>query len=202
MRARSKRMESKARGANGGRARPGAACLRDAGRSAPESPLVWLSRRADRQGRPLVDATQLDAGERLGEDFWLGQMIPHVTTNYTGVISGHPRRRAAPRADLDAPERVVAAQERVRRALTAVGPELSGILIDVCCHSKGLEDVERVYGWSQRSAKIVLGLALTSLARHYGLLAAGDQTSRGAAIRHWGASGYRPTLDDWRSGAE
>lgn len=94
-------------------------------------------------------------------------------------------------------DRVVAAQERVRRALAAVGPELSGILIDVCCHLKGLEDAERLAGWPRRAGKTVLQLALQSLARHYGLVRDGPAAavSQPARVRHWGAPGYRPAAD-------
>lgn len=90
----------------------------------------------------------------------------------------------------------MAAAERVRRALAAVGPELSGILFDVCCHLKGLEVAERAKGWPQRSGKIVLQLALQRLAGHYGMdrpqyPAAGPR----AVIRHWGTGDYRPAID-------
>jgi hypothetical protein len=43
----------------------------------------------------------------------------------------------------------------------------------------------------------VLQLALTRLARHYGLLAL--EPSPGARrMRHWGDTDYRPTIDAWR----
>ena len=89
----------------------------------------------------------------------------------------------------------MAARERVRLALQAVGPELSGILFDVCCHLKGLEEAERSAGWPQRSGKIVLQLALTRLARHYGLLPATQSSHCGNTVRHWGAPDYRPTIE-------
>ena len=85
-------------------------------------------------------------------------------------------------------------EERVRLALKAVGPELCGILIDVCCHLKGLEEAERSAGWPQRSGKVVLQLALTRLARHYGILPAEDEPRR-SPVRHWGAPDYRPSID-------
>ena len=85
------------------------------------------------------------------------------------------------------------AGERVRRALAAVGPELSGILIDVCCHLKGLEEAEKRAGWPQRSSKIMLGAALAALARHYGFAPAAVPSS--TRVRHWGADGYRPAID-------
>lgn len=91
-------------------------------------------------------------------------------------------------------DNIAAAGERVRRALAAVGPEHAGILIDVCCHLKGLEHVERSAGWPKRSAKIVLGIALATLARHYGL-AQRDSGVRVAPVRHWGSDDFRPTLD-------
>ena len=79
---------------------------------------------------------------------------------------------------------VIASRQRVRLAMEACGPEFSGLLIDVCCFLRGLEEVERERGWPLRSAKIVLQLALDRLARHYGLCdeARGDANAR---VRTW-----------------
>jgi hypothetical protein len=76
---------------------------------------------------------------------------------------------------------------------------LASVLIDACCHLLGLSDAERRRGWPQRSGKVILQIALTRLARHYGLLNEQD-TSRTvrARLRHWGVDDYRPTLDHWR----
>ena len=82
----------------------------------------------------------------------------------------------------------------VRRALAAVEPELCGVLIDVCCHLKGLEEAERLAGWPQRSAKIVLQLALTSLARHYGIEPAAPADGKASFLRHWGSERFSPRV--------
>jgi hypothetical protein len=123
-------------------------------------------------------------------------MSPNVTQCWSQTAATGAGSRAAPGAGVDLADNVIAAAERVRRALSAVGPECAGILIDVCCHLKGLEEVERQARWPQRSAKIVLGFALKSLARHYGLIVDGPAQPRAAAVRHWGAPGYRPSLEE------
>ena len=89
-------------------------------------------------------------------------------------------------------DNVVAAGERVRRALHAVGPEMASLLVDVCCYLKGLEKIEATLHWPQRSARIVLSVALTQLARHYGLIT--DQHRAPSCIEHWGAQGYKPAV--------
>lgn len=131
-----------------------------------ESPLAWLSRRKGRDGQPLIERVQLQAGERLRGDFTRAQMTPRVTSNWDVVARG---RRDGQGGRTGFSETVVAAQERLRRALDAVGPEFAGLLVDVCCFLKGLEDVERERRWPPRSAKVVVQLGLDRLARHYGL---------------------------------
>ena len=76
---------------------------------------------------------------------------------------------AAPRERLTATERQVAAKQRFDRAMAAVGPGLDDVLLRVCCFLDGIEAAERALGWPTRSGKLVLGIALERLARHYGL---------------------------------
>ena len=146
-----------------------------------ESPLAWLARRKGRDGRVLIEPAQLQAGERLRAEFTRAQLMPRTTSNWSAAVADG-RRGAGQSATFT--EAVIAARQRVRHALDAVGPELSGLLLDVCCFLKGLADVERERGWPSRSAKVVLQLGLDRLARHYGLGA----EARGRAhvpVRTW-----------------
>ncbi len=163
-----------------------------------ESPLGWLRRRKDKAGRPMIDAAQFEAGERLRRDFFHAGLSPRVTASWDGIPADRASRRAGPGASANLREQTVAAQQRVRRALEAVGPDLASILLDVCCYLKGLEEAEREKGWPRRSAKLVLQIALKELARHYGLLRTAADTawdsSRG--LVHWGAANYKPRSQD------
>jgi hypothetical protein len=164
-------------------------------RATQERPLAWLRRRKDKDGQPLVTEPQFNAGERLAADFWHAQLMPRVTADWSAAATSRRTRRAVPGAGVEMSDNVAAARQRVHRALDAVGPELAGMLVDVCCHEIGLEAAERIQGWPQRSGKLVLRLALTSLARHYGLIAPPPRWPR---MRHWGSEDYRPDLEAWR----
>ena len=135
------------------------------------------------------------AAERLARDFWKAQLSPRVTADWSGTAPSRRSVRAAPGAGFDLGDHVVAARQRVHRALDAAGPELARILLSVCCYDVGLEAAEQEQGWPPRSAKVVLQLALTGLARHYGLIAPQPAFGR---LRHWGSEDYRPDLDSWR----
>jgi hypothetical protein len=145
-----------------------------------ESPLGWLAKRRGRDGQPLITAAQFVSGERLRADFTRAQMMPRTTSNWSAA--GAPGARGA--TPLHYSDTVVAARERIIAALSAAGPEFSGILLDVCCFLKGLSDVERDRQWPARSAKIVLQLGLDRLARHYGYIAEIRGPAH-AAMRAW-----------------
>lgn len=125
-----------------------------------ESPIAWLKRRR------LIDQAQFEAGERLRRDFTLAQLTPRLGVDLTAPLV-HGRRGA--RHDAMLSDTVLAAKQRFRAALIAVGPGLADLLFDVCCHLKGLGAVEQAKDWPQRSAKVVLDIALDRLALHYGL---------------------------------
>lgn len=148
-----------------------------------ESPLAWLSRRRGRDGRPLIEAHQLQAGERLRADFTRAHLMPRTTSNWSSSISSG-RRGGADNGASHFTDTMIAARQRVHQSLDAVGPEFAGLLIDVCCFLKGLEEIERERVWPVRSAKVVLQLALDRLARHYGYAAQVKGRER-APIRSW-----------------
>ena len=158
-----------------------------------ESPLAWLASRKDKSGAPLLASFQFEAGKRLRADYHFAGLTARVTASWNpaaGRSGNGSSNDAAALAD-----NVLAARQRVVRAIAAVGPELSGVLVDVCCHLKGLEEAEKTEGWPQRSGKIILQIALTRLARHYGLVSDG-QLNAGLKrrLQHWGAEDYRPKI--------
>ncbi len=146
-----------------------------------ESPLAWLARRKGRDGQPLIHVVQFQAGERLRGDFTRAQMTPRVTSSWDPTIAQGRRGQGGSGTFTDI---VVAARERLRLALDAVGPEFAGLLLDVCCFLKGLEDIERERRWPPRCGKVVVQLALDRLARHYGLAEQARGRAR-APIRTW-----------------
>jgi hypothetical protein len=164
-----------------------------------ESPLGWLKSRKGRNGQPLLTEQQYEAGERLRADYWFAEMSPRVTANWSALAPSMRSRRGATSSAADLRDEAIAAKERVMHALDAVGPEVGGILVDICCELKGLEEAEKANGWPQRAGKVVLQIALTRLARHYGLIGDDHPARRGRHLRHWGSKDYRPTLDAWRS---
>lgn len=121
-----------------------------------ESPLMILSRRKEANGERFLSAEIVQAGERLREDFeiaclsgatpavWQGfQLDPHATD-----AAGRARHRVA----LDFEE---------------LGPGLTDVAYKTCCQLLGLEKTEQAMGWSARSGKIVLRIALQRLKNHY-----------------------------------
>lgn len=156
-----------------------------------ESPLAWLARRKGPDGKPFLTPAQIEAGERFRRDVEQAQILQRVTANWEASIAAS--RRGAD-AGVAVTEIAMDARKRLARAYDAVGPDLAGLLTDVCGYLKGLETVESERGWPARSGKVVLKIALDRLARHYGV---GDEArgpARAKGLLHWGAEDYRPNL--------
>ena len=130
-----------------------------------ESPVTALARRRDRDGKPFLAPELVAAAERFREDFELAQMGPKVAQNWERFLTGGGGRGDfGPSDPLRGPE---GARTRVAAALRDLGPGLGDTALRVCCYLEGLEATEKRMGWSARSGKIVLRIALQRLARHY-----------------------------------
>jgi hypothetical protein len=129
-----------------------------------ESPLTTLARRRDKDGEPFLTSDLVAAGERLREDFELAQLGPRVTQNWEKFLTGDRPDFAASEPASNGSGR---ARDRVASALSDLGPGLGDVALRCCCFLEGLEATEKRMGWSARSGKIVLRIALQRLKRHY-----------------------------------
>ncbi|WP_050603673.1 DUF6456 domain-containing protein [Ruegeria sp. 6PALISEP08] len=143
--------------------------------SAAESPLIALSRRRDRDGKPFLDETLVKAGERLREDFELAQIGPQVSQNWDRFLTAGGR--GAYDSESHGGRGISDARDRVARALSDLRPGLSDVALRCCCYLEGLELAEKRMGCSARSGKIVLRIALQRLKQHYN-----DQADRDRMI--------------------
>lgn len=130
-----------------------------------ESPLLVLARRRDANGQPFLDPGMVRAGERLREDFELAQMGPRVTQNWDGFLTAGCAAAVPAGGNLGGGSET--ARSRVAEALRDLGPGMGDLVLRVCCFLEGIELTERRLGWSARSGKVVLRLALMRLERHY-----------------------------------
>jgi hypothetical protein len=173
--------------------RPAAQALRPMTDS-DESPLAALLRNKGQYPLQQFDNEHLKAAERLRRDYEKAHWSPRVTVNYAPAEGASSRHwQVSDNALERLSEKALHAREMVHAALDAVGPELSGMLLHVCCLISGLEEAERLLCLPRRSGRVLLALGLSRLARHYGykpqLRHSGPQR-----IGHWAVSDFRPDI--------
>ena len=157
-----------------------------------ESPLGRLATRRGKDRAAFLDPAEVMAGERLRTDFTRAGMMPAMTQRWDSSPRGGGGNA---RGAFDLCDSALDARKKVDAAIAAVGPELAGVLLDVCCFLKGLEQVEKERQWPVRSAKLMLKTGLAALARHYGFSAeAAGAAANAGRIRRWGTKDYRPTI--------
>lgn len=129
-----------------------------------ESPIGWLARRKGADGEPFLTPDEVEAGERLRDDFERAQMGPSVTQDWHRFLTPVDAGPATGRIPCSGPS---GARQNVIDALSGLGSGLADVALRVCCFLEGLESCERRMGWSARSGKVVLKIALQRLNAHY-----------------------------------
>jgi len=124
----------------------------------------------------------------------MAQMSARVTSSWEFSSPGGRKNASRAEGSMEISERALAAKQRFFAALDCLGPELAGIVFEVCCMASGLEAAERQFGWPRRSAKLVLQIALAKLSEHYGLVQTGPKLSHAGSVKHWGGEGFRPSI--------
>ncbi len=128
-----------------------------------ETPLALLARRRDKDGNRFLGQDLVAVGERMHEDFVLTGLSHRRDETWDQFLC---RAQDAPP---DSPQ-ARRAQDRLVGALRDLGPGLGDAVLRCCCCLEGLELTEKRMGWSARSGKIVLRIALQRLKRHYAAL--------------------------------
>lgn len=118
-----------------------------------ETPVAILARRRDAAGVPFLSPGHVAASDQMFESYVIsgltdGQVLDWRHLPLSLPSEGPDRRRA--RAFL-------------AEATGVLGEGLADVTVRCCCLRQGVESVERDLGWSARSGKIVLRIALQQL---------------------------------------
>lgn len=127
-----------------------------------ESPLAWLARRRDADGKPFLTSAQIAAGERLRMEAETALKGPSVTMRWDAL----PRAGGGSAARAEPSDRALSAARRVEAALAACGARRA-IVERICIHGTSLQLAERGLGLKRREGRLLLIAGLDLLARHY-----------------------------------
>lgn len=125
-----------------------------------------LAAMRDVSGAPWFSAEELSAASRLRADWERGQVGLTKGSDFAAPPRGEGARGAG-----NVAERLMGAacdaRRRVSEALESLAAPLRRVVEAVCLAEQGLEAVERMQAWPQRSGKLALKLALAQLASRY-----------------------------------
>ena len=129
-----------------------------------ESPLAALARRRGPDGKPFLPSDFVAAGDRLYEDYAIAGFATSDLLGWDGPEAlSHLDQVLVSMTDARRAE----AFARTLDAVRDLGPGLSEVVLRCCCLREGLEATEKRLGWSARSGKVVLRIALQRLTLFY-----------------------------------
>jgi len=130
-----------------------------------ESPIAWLARRKDADGKPWLNPAEVAAAMRLRRDAEMAMSGPSLTMRWDAL----PRSGGGSAARMEPGDRSLSAGRRVAEALDACGPRYRAFVEQACIHDTALQAVERALGVPRREGKRLLKAGLQALAAHYGM---------------------------------
>ena len=134
-----------------------------------ESPIAWLARRRDAEGRPLLTPAQIAAGERLRTEGERALAGPSLTMRWDALPRSSSGAGGGSSARVEPTDQALSAARRVEAALTACGPRLRPIVERICIRDASLQLAETGLGLRRRQGKLLLREGLQALAQHYGI---------------------------------
>jgi hypothetical protein len=141
-------------------------------RNVSGSAIDWLT--SKKGGRFSLSEQETAAAKILRQDYEQAHMTGRMTMDWSERVGRNKARRPAGHESL--PLAALDARRRLHNAFDYVGPGLSDMLVEACCHEQSLQASEALFALPARSGKVILKFALGRLAVFYGF-----QTAREAS---------------------
>ncbi len=132
-----------------------------------ETPLSVLARRKRGSGSAWLSPDLVAAGLRFRETWELAHLGGHLTRDWDKLVAGRIASGTGQSTSGAASTRRLEAEQGLAAAIRALGPDMAETVILAVCQEQGMEDIEDRLDYPARSGKIVLRIALSTLARHY-----------------------------------
>jgi len=124
-----------------------------------------VSRGAD--GEPFLLPHHLLAAHRLERLIQIAQLAPRLTMSYDPARVA--QRQGGGGSTGEIADSASDARQRLNHLADSLSPDCWNVIFDICGLGKGLQTVETERQWPRRSAKLVLRIGLSQLAKHMGL---------------------------------
>lgn len=135
-----------------------------------------------RDSAPFLLPHHVEAARRLAHVFERSRLRQRVTMSYDPTRTGGRSSGSPVQGELSAS--TADARKQLADIAAMMPADCWAVLFDICGLDRGLQDVELDRDWPRRGGKLVLRIALSHLAAHYGLQA--EARGRDAQRqRHW-----------------
>jgi hypothetical protein len=131
-----------------------------------DAPYQVLSRRRRADGEVWLPPELVAAANRFRETWEIAQIGGPQRRDWDRLVAGGISAGATGPGQSIATRRLDA-ERSLDAAMHALGPDLAETVLRGVCHEQGMEEIESRLDFPARSGKIVLRIALRTLARHY-----------------------------------
>jgi Domain of unknown function (DUF6456) len=132
-----------------------------------DAPLHVLARRSRTDGEAWLPRELVTAALRFRETWEIARIGGGLTRDWDALVTGRVAAGGGKSHPAGAPTRRLEAEQSLEAAIRALGPDLAETVLLGVCQEQGMEDIEKRLAYPARSGKIVLRIALRTLARHY-----------------------------------